>query len=272
MQNNLRPGGNMKEKKSELTDGSSRLVERLGLFWNVIRELTRSINDRVEGFSIYQESEKELALRLAARAAKIRIDSPLLPLMNVLPHLHFPEGTLLDYYQYGSSLGSEPELYVRKENERRLPNNSEPFSRDPNPNVLRVLDAVRPEFTPEGVWELLLLMEFGSQFNLVWHAAYGTARIICDMEEFFSGRYFGERNQCRFDVSRLSDDERSELLSWDVVPKVKLKDGKAIVNYCVFSPFFGFIKCRRTILFTPELRLQKPVKMKKIPYSCGITF
>ena len=262
----------MKEKKSELTDESSRLIARLGLFWKVIRELTRNINDYVGGFSIYEETGEERASRLTARAAKTRIDSPLLPLMNVLPHLHFPKGTLLDYYQCGSSLGSSPMLYVRKENEPRLPNNSEPFSRDPNPNVQRVLDAVRPEFTPEGVWELILLMELGSQFNLVWHSAYGTSRIVCDMAEFFSGKYLGNRIDCRFNAGRLSEAERAELLSWDIVPKVKLKEGKAIVNYCVFSPFAGFVKRRRTVLFTPELVLQKAVKTKMIPYSCGIVF
>jgi hypothetical protein len=192
--------------------------------------------------------------------------------MAALPHLHFLDKTLLDYYQSGTRHGSYPALYVRKETEPRLPNNPEICLGDSMPAVTGVLEAVQPEFTSDGVWELILLMELGDQFNLVWHAGYSELRIICDMAEFFAGRYFGDEDTCYFEVNKLSEDEKQELLSWNIVPKVKLKNDYALVDYCVFSPFGGFFKVQRKVLFKPQLRLTKPIKKKEISYNCGIHF
>jgi hypothetical protein len=190
-------------------------------------------------------------------------------MMEVLPHLHFPEGTILDYYQCGTELGSYPKFYVRKEEEPRFPDNATAFS-DARP--AEVLDTVAPEFSQEGVWELLLLEELGAQFGLRWHANYIMRKIIYNMEEFFSGKYFGKDNDCFFSPERLSGSDKTELLSWDVEPKVELTNGRAVVKYCIFAPFRGFFQVRRAVEFDPKLSIEKPQILEKVSYNCGILF
>lgn len=260
----------MKENiKNELNNESALLIARLKRFWKAIKTLKKQTPPLPEDFGEILTPPPKRPKR-TAKEAPVKQESPLSPLMKSLPHLHFPEGTLLDYYQSGTSLGSEPEFYVRAENDLRLPHNYAPRKKDPP--IVRILDAVRPEFTPEGVWELLLLTDFGSQFKLVWHANYKEARIVCDMEEFLSGKYFGKEESCTPDIAGVSKEDRSQLLSWDVVPRVTLQDEQAIVDYCLFSPFSGFYKFRREIQFKPGISLSEPVVEKRIRYNCGIIF
>lgn len=227
---------------------SEYLIYRLEEFWKILQELKRG-------------------------TSKVRHNSPLFPIMNVLPHLHFPEGTVLDCYMQSDplGLGSELVLYVRKGDEPRLPDrySSISDSAEKNPDIFKT---VTPEFSPKGVWELILLAELGTQFNLVWHANYNLRRIICNMEEFFSGWYCGCYDDCCFKVDQLSEQEKSKLLSWDIEPKVKMLQDRALAKYCIFSPFSGFFKVEREISFKPELQLSKPRIMRVNFYDCGIKF
>lgn len=257
------------ETKKEQGCESVRLMNRLRVFWRVIHELERDVAagkrpDKLEA------SERKRLLKTKTHDHNV---SPLIPLMEALPHLHFPKGTVLDYYQDGSAFGSQPVFYVRREDEPRRPD----FHVELDPDELELKtqelrQIIKPEISADGAWEMILLDELGSQFNLVWHAAYSTRRIVCDMPEFFSGNYCGCRNNCDFSVSCLTENDKAELLSWDVVPTVTFMDEKAIVKYCVFTPFGGFFKVRRMIRFKPGLRMLKPSIMAKLSYDCGIVF
>ena len=231
------------------SDTSEYFIWKLKEFWKVIQDLKHG-------------------------TSTLRCANPLFPMMKVLPHLHFPEGSILDCYQveYPLGLGAEPVLYVRKENEQSFSGNGERDSDNPAPNLLNDLSIVSPEFTQEGVWELILLIELGTQFNLVWHANYNLRRIICNMKEFFEGWYCGTYDDCYFKADRLTDYEKTRLLSWDIAPKVKLEDSYAIAEYCLFSPFSGFFTVRREIQFEPELHLSKPLITERLFYDCGIKF
>ena len=231
------------------SDTSEYFIWKLKEFWKVIKNLEHG-------------------------TSTLRCANPLFPMMRVLPHLHFPEGSILDCYLVGDQLGlgAEPVLYVRKENEQRFSEYGKRDSENPAPNLLNDLSIVSPEFTQKGVWELILLTELGTQFNLVWHANYKLRRIICNMEEFFDGWYCGTYDDCYFKADRLTEDEKTKLLSWDIAPKVKLEDFRAIAEYCLFSPFSGFCTVRREICFEPELYLPKPMITKRLFYNCGIKF
>lgn len=258
-------------KKKELTSDSICLINRLKSFWKVIQELpspTPVQLHRENTLNTFQEKGK-----FASENPGTGIASPLAPMMKVLPHLHFPEGTLLDYYQCGDDFGSQPEFYVRKENEQRLPDNSYRCNPDGvKTKIWNIFDVVTPEFTPEGIWELLLLDELGSQFGLYWHANYRKKTIIYDMDEFFSGKQCGNMSPIFFNAQSASDLDVEKLYSWDITPKVELNSDKAFAEYCIFSPFSGFFKVKCEIQFTPNLRRLKPVILEHEPYHCGIRF
>ncbi len=246
--------------------GSDVLIKRLEVFWKCVQHLRHESED---------QSGKQ--------------SSPLVPMMEALPHLHFPEGTLLDYYQYGSQgYGSHPDFYVRKATDARIPHYSKEVpADDPNSDVVGVLDAVSPDLSPEGIWELILLMAFGPQFGLVWHANYCQRVVVYDMQDFLSDKYFGKRiSNMLYGFPPIIP----ELLSWQTAPKVTMQENSALVEYCMFSPFGGFAMIQRTVTFEREPvpnaklarlsslprfrrpKLQQPVEVKKFEYNCGIFF
>ena len=142
--------------------------------------------------------------------------------------------------------------------------------------VKDILDSVQPDFTPDGVWELILLMTLGEQFNLVWHAGTEECKIVYDMEDFFSGRYFeyefGTENVHFFNAKALTEKDKQELLSWQTVPKVELKQDSASVEFCMFKPFGGFFMIQNQIQFKPHLKMKAPVIMKKVYYPLQIIY
>ena len=258
----------MEKSDNENRNGSDILVKRLEVVWKCIQQLKTERNNSED------QSDKQ--------------SSPLVPMMEALPHLHFPEGTLLDFYQYGSYFGSQPVFYVRKVTDARIPHFSkEATADDPNSDVVGVLDAVSPAFMPEGMWELILLLDFGEQFGLVWHANYSQRVVVYDMQDFLSDKYFGEK------ISGMLygfPPRSPELLSWQTAPKVTMQENSALVEYCMFSPFGGFAMIQRTVMFEREPvpnaklarlsslprfrcpKLQKPVVVKEFKYNCGICF
>ncbi len=142
------------------------------------------------------------------------------------------------------------------------------------PKMKKLCSYIQADCTPEGAWELVLLIELGQQFNLVRHAGYNEFRIIYDMEEFFSGKYLGKEgyDYDYFNVDRLSNDERKELLSWNVTPQVTIEGDVAFVDYCSFSPFSAFYRVQAGFQFKPELKQLETIVTKKIEYNCGVIF
>jgi hypothetical protein len=254
-------------------DGDSEhFIDRLKVFWKVIRKPEAKTNNDISEFDTMLAPVRRYRWKLGNALRLWRHSSPLVPMMKALPHLHFPEGFLLDYYQEGSTAGSSPALYVRKPQEPRLPNNPKECLGDSMPKVIYFDEAVRPDHTPDGAWELVLLDALGHQFNLVWHAGTSMIYILYDMDEFFSGEYMGNKKVCDFNVDNLSEAERKELLSWDISPKVTWEEDGALVDYCVFSPWYGFTKIQRKVQFKPEILLSEDTIIKKVPYDCGYIF
>ena len=85
------------------------LIERLRIFWESILFVQEKINS--DRKSQGQDERETISNPLA---------SPILPIMEAFPHLHFPQGAVLDYFRQGDSMGSEPTLYVRQQNEPRV--------------------------------------------------------------------------------------------------------------------------------------------------------
>lgn len=236
------------------------LIERLKVFWAAICWL----GDNVEKRSLLD-------------CLFHRKKTPLEPLMEALPSLHFPEDIVLDYYQIGNDTGSYPRLYVRRKNEARIPDYKGFPSIDGKTEPgMRPVEAVLPEKTPEGIWEFILLEELGDQFNLKWHMGTSLLRIIYDWQEFFETQnYAGQKEceDCRVNEGLLSSQDRQTLLSWNIMPEIEMQKNGAIAHYCVFSPFTGFYLVRRKITHTPKLNCSSSTKIiKKLPYNCGIIY
>lgn len=253
---------------------SEHFIDRLKVFWKVIRELEVKTDNEISEFDTMLAPIRRYRWKLGNALRLWRHSSPLVPMMEALPHLHFPEGFLLDYYQEGNTTGSVPALYVRKPKEPRLPNNPKECLGDSMPKVTYFYEAVRPEHTPDGAWELVLLVELGYQFNLAWHAGTDIIFPLYNMKDFFSRKYMGEENVYLWDFNadKLSGEEREELLSWDISPKVTLEEDGALVDYCIFSPWHGFSKIQRRVQFKPKISLSKRVITKEVYYSCRIVF
>lgn len=236
------------------------LIERLKIFWKATTALSKKID-------LPSFGENEEAFCRHKR-------SPLVFWFKSLPHLHLPEGMVPDFYHSGTVIGSEPVLYVRKKDSPRLADYHGRSLAGEEPQGTLLLSAVVPEKSIEGIWELILLDEMGDQFALWWHAGDHLLRILYDWGEFFKGKtYAGLRDceECLF-MGSVTENTRLELLSWNVTPYINMKEDRAIAHYCVFMPFEGFFKIRRTIILSPEIKIKKPVILKKVEYDCGIIY
>ena len=239
------------------------LVERLKIFWKA----TRNLEKRIHGPD-FREPEELLPRRNR---------SPLASWFKSLPHLHLPAGMVPDIYHSGTKMGSAPVLYARKKDSPRLKDHFGPYLGDDKPEGTMLMEAVVPDKTIEGIWELILLDEMGAQFGLYWHAGYELLRILYDWDEVFIGKTYAglpDDGECLFGDGRatVSEEDRRELLSWNIAPYVTMRDDRAFAHYCVFSPFGGFYKVRRTVVLSPKLEIKKPVILKKVEYNCGIIY
>ncbi len=256
-----------------INEESNILIERLGVFWNVIMELENTTHNRIRCDNVSSSSFSSRLVRCLWKFGRLwksgKRESPLIPMMNALPHLHFPEDSVLDYYQAGCRMGSLPVLYVRKMEEARLPNNAEICLGASMPEIKELCSYIQADCSPEGAWELVLLMELGQQFNLVWLADDKVHRIIYDMDEFLAGKYFGKEGKFIY-INALSNDDIKELLSWDVAPKVTIEGNVALVDYCVFSLHHAFYLVQEKIQFRPELKRVETILKKRLLYDCWI--
>ena len=239
------------------------LVERLKIFWKA----TKNLEKRIASPS-FLESEETFSRRNR---------SPLVSWFKSLPHLHLPDGMVPDYYHFGTHHGSAPVLYARKKSSPRVKDHFGYYLGDEKPEGTMLMEAVVPDKTMEGIWELILLDEMGGQFGLYWHAGYDLSRILYDWGEFFKGKKYAglpDDGECLLGDKggTVTEEEHRELLSWNIAPYVTMKDDRAFAHYCVFTPFGGFFKVRRTVILSPELEIKKPVILKKVEYNCGIVY
>lgn len=92
------------------------------------------------------------------------------------------------------------------------------------------------------------------------------------MEEFLSGYYCGQLDDCYFYPDQLDEKRKSRLLSWDVVPKIQIHPEYAVAEYCIFSPFSGFFKVQRKIQFVPQITISEPRIIQRVLYNSQIVF
>ena len=242
---------------------SETLVERLKTFWKA----TKGLNKKIDRPTFSED----------VQASRRRKGNPLVRWFNSLPHLHLPDGMIPDYYHSGTCHGSIPVLYARKKGSARLKDYCGYYLDGQKTEGMPLMEAVIPEKSMEGIWELLLLDEMGGQFALHWHAGYNLLRILYDWSEFFTEKTYAglpDDWECLFDdtSAAISEEERRELRSWDIAPYIKMKNDRAIAYYCVFTPFGGFFKVRRTVILSPELEIKKPVILKEVKYDCGVIY
>ena len=268
MEGNMNGMDNMENKDSDL------MIERLRIFWESMLSVEKSIHAEQDT----QHNDEKRLLNADANA------TPLEPMMEALPHLHFPVGVALDYFPIGDSMGTIPVLYVRNQDEPRHGCDND-FMLWGN-QILRTgsgdgkdfthfMEVVQPDPSIEGAWELLLLNLIGKQFGLHWHGRYHLLRVIYDWHDFFDKKsYFGKPLEREFRIAddKLSAEEKKDILSWESKPTAKVEDNKVTMRYCAFAPFAGFFYSESTVVFNPELRLMPAVILKKINYRCGIWY
>jgi len=190
---------------------------------------------------------------------------------TVLDQISMEGGRVLDYVYHYAGIGGAPVLYARKNVAPPYRNYSEYLAAgasaeeaDREDYYLRYVEAGG---TPEGFFQLALLLIQGEQFYAFWHAAYNDDRIVSDMEDARAslGGSFGA------DETTV-DGLLADLGKFDLAPVVSMNGDLVKVEVVVFTKWGGFI--RRAIVmervFPHQILWEKSEVL--VPYDCGIMF
>ncbi len=191
---------------------------------------------------------------------------------TVLDQISMEGGRVLDYVYHYAGIGGAPVLYARKNVAPPYRNYSEYLAAgasaeeaDREDYYLRYVEA---SGTPEGFFQLALLMIQGEQFYQFWHAAYNDQRIVSDQEEARARLGGGWPGADDSTVEGLLAD----LGEFDLAPVVSMSGDLAKVEVVVFTDWGGFLK--RTMVMEreyPHLMVEERSEVL-VPYDCGILF
>lgn len=193
---------------------------------------------------------------------------------TVLDRLSMDRGRVLDYVYDYSGIGGSPVLYARKASVAPYRNYSEYLAADaaadPTEREDYYLKYVASDGTPEGFFQLALLLIQGEQFYQFWHANYNDDRIVSDQEDARTALadltgWVGENEST---VEALL----AEVAEIDLTPVVSMNQDQVKVEVVVFTKWGGFVK--RSIdmerAFPHTILWEKAEVL--VPYDCGIMF
>jgi hypothetical protein len=190
---------------------------------------------------------------------------------TVLDRLSMDRGRVLDYVYDYAGIGGAPVLYARKATATPDGNYSEYIAAEaaaePTEREDYYLLYIDTDRSPEGFFQLALLLIQGEQFYQFWHAAYNDDSIVSDLEDARAslGGWVGEDQAT---VEELLAD----LGKFDLAPVVSMSGDLVKVEVVVFTKWGGFIK--RSIVMEkefPHLILEERSEVL-VPYDCGIMF
>lgn len=211
---------------------------------------------------------------MAEDAEKAEGDFDVSLYFTVLEQLSMERGRVLDYVYDYAGIGGSPVLYARKASATPYRNYSEYLAADaaaePEEREDYYLNYVATDGTPEGFFQLALLLIQGEQFYQFWHANYNDDRIVSDQEDARAALadltgWVGENEST-------TEDLLAKVSEIDLTPAVSMNQDQVKVEVVVFTKWGGFVK--RSIAM--EREFPHTILWEKsevlVPYDCGIMF
>ncbi|KQC15523.1 MAG: hypothetical protein APR56_00750 [Methanosaeta sp. SDB] len=256
--------------QSEMAEDDLEIAEPS---WFMVTRISPSYSkDIVADFEALTDSQ-ELPDHLAGEdAEKVEGDFDVGLYFTILDQLSMKGGRVLDYVYHYAGIGGAPVLYARKAVVPPYRNYSEYLAAEataePEEREDYYLRFVDTGGTPEGFFQLTLLMIQGEQFYQFWHAAYNDDRIVSDLEDARASLGGGWVGVDESTVEGLLAD----LGKFDLAPVVSMGRDLVKVEVVAFTKWGGFVK--RSIVMErefPHLILEEKSEVL-VPYECGILF
>jgi hypothetical protein len=256
--------------QSEMAEDGVEIIEPT---WFLVTTVSPSYSsDLVAEFEALTGSQEFPDHLMNDAAEKAEGDFDVSLYFTVLDRLSMEGGRVLDYVYNYEGIGGAPVLYARKAVEPPYRNYSEYIAADaaaePEEREDYYLRYVETDGTPEGFFQLALLLIQGEQFYAFWHAAYNDDRIVSEMEDArasLGGGWFDEGETTAGGLL-------ADLGKFDLSPVVSMNEDLVKVEVVVFTDWGGFIK--RSIVMErefPHLIVGERSEVL-VPYDCGIMF
>jgi len=266
----LQPSGSQELKMAE---AGVEIVEIVEPPWFLVTTISPSYSrDLVAGFEALVSGLEFPDHLMNEDAEKAKGDFDVGLYFTVLDRLSMEGGRVLDYVYHYAGIGGAPVLYARKAVATPYRSYSEyaaagGAAAEPEAREDYYLRYVETDGSPEGFFQLALLLIQGEQFYQFWHANYNDDRIVSDMEDARAslGGWVGEDDAT---VEGLL----AEVAEIDLAPVVSMNRDQVKVEVVVFTDWGGFIK--RSIVMErefPHLILWEKSEVL-VPYNCGIMF
>lgn len=183
---------------------------------------------------------------------------------TVLKHVRMKPGYELDYIYMNSFLGGYPCLFAKPSGKDMTPRDDECLNWEEG----KLGDYFMVDGTPDGFFELAVLLKMKGQFYLWWHGEYDDTRIVTQHEEM--ERIIEKRNRHGYET--IGQEDRMQIAKIDKAPTVELLEDSAAVAYCLFTEWGGFSKVRDYYRKSPPHRIIKSEIIEAVDYDCGIIF
>jgi len=258
--------------QSEMAEDDLEIVEPQWLLVTTISP--PDSRDVVTEFEALLDSQEFPDHLMAEDAEKAEGDFDISLYFTVLDRLSMDRGRVLDYVYDYSGIGGSPVLYARTASLTPYRNYSEYLAADaaadPTEREDYYLKYIASDGTPEGFFQLALLLIQGEQFYQFWHANYNDDRIVSDQEDARTAPadltgWVGENEST-------TEGLLAEVAEIDLTPVVLMNQDQVKVEVVVFTKWGGFVK--RSIAMErefPHLILWEKSKVL-VPYNCGIMF
>jgi len=232
---------------------------------------SRDVVAEFEAFTGSQELPDHL-MNDAAEKAEGDFDVSLY--FTVLDRLSMKGGRVLDYVYNYAGIGGAPVLYARKANAPPYRNYSEYLAAEaaaePEGREDYYLRYIETDGSPEGFFQLALLLIQGEQFYQFWHALYNDDAIVCDLED---------ARACIPDVGGWTGRDEltveeilAEVGELDLAPVVSMNEDQVKVEVVVFTDWGGFLQ--RSLVLKREFphEILGEGSEVLVPYNGGIMF
>lgn len=268
----LQPSSSQSEMAEDEQD-DIEIVEIIEPSWLLVTTISPSYSsDLVAEFEALVDSQELPDHLMNEDAQKRDQDFDVSLYFTVLDRLSMEGGRVLDYVYDYAGIGGAPVLYARKATATPYRNYTEYLAADAASELTEREDYylwhIETDGTPEGFFQLALLLIQGEQFYQFWHAAYNDERIVSDLEDArasLGGGWVGE------DESTV-EGLLADLGKFDLAPVVSMSGDLVKVEVVIFTNWGGFVK--RSIVMEkefPHLILWERSEVL-VPYNCGIMF
>lgn len=226
-------GSIVTESDSGVAEGDIGIVEPS---WLSVTTISPSYSkDLVADFEALVNSQELPDHLLAEDAERAEGDFDVGLYFTVLDRLSMEQGQVLDYVYDYEEIGGSPILYAREAAATPYKNYSEYLAAEeaaePAEREDYYLRHIETDGSPEGFFQLALLLIQGEQFYQFWHANYNDDRIVSSLDELTG--WVGENESA---VEGLL----AQLAEVDLAPVISMSEDQVKVEVVVFTEWAAF--------------------------------